>query len=101
MKPIDFKKRGGFMWGKWKAMSLYEKIESIVILICVIISSPLLLEIDIQFIFHEDLFTKSFRNIPHFLKYEHTCKIIMLCVCIYILLRLAYDKVKKIKSRSN
>ena len=40
------------MWGKWQVMSFYEKIESIVILICVIISSPLLLEIDIQFIFH-------------------------------------------------
>lgn len=82
-------------------MSLYEKIESIVILICVIISSPLLLEIDIQFIFHENLFTQSFRNSSEFLKYEHTCKIIMLCVCIYIITRLIYDKVKKQKAGVN
>lgn len=88
------------MWEKWKVMSLYEKIESIVILICVIISSPLLLEMDIQFIFHENFFTQSFRNSSEFLKYEHTCKIIMFCVCIYIITRLIYDKVKKTKSRS-
>lgn len=88
------------MWGKWQVMSLYEKIESIVILICVIISSPLLLEIDIQFIFHENFFTQSFRNSSGFLKYEHICKIIMLCICIYIFVRFIYDKIKKIKNRN-
>ncbi len=85
---------------KWKAMSLYEKIELIIIFLCVILSLPLLLEIDIQFIFHENLFTQSFRNSPGFLKYEHTCKIIMLCVCIYIFVRFIYDKLKKIKGRT-
>lgn len=88
------------MWKKWETMSLYEKIELIVILICVIISLPLLLEIDIQFIFHENLFTQSFRNSPGFLKYEHIGKIIMLCICIYIFVRFIYDKIKKIKNRN-
>ena len=89
------------MWRKWKKLSLYNKIEFTIVGIYFLAMAPLCLNEDCEMIFHEYLFSESFRNSPGFVKYDHICNIATIFVVIYVIVRLIYDKIKKIKSRSN
>ncbi len=88
------------MWKKWKKLSLYGKIDFAILGIYFLVIMPWALDVNCEMIFHEYLFTQSFRNTPGFLKYKHICNIVTIFAVVYAIMRLAYDKIKKIKSRS-
>lgn len=83
-----------------KKLSLCQKIDLAILGIYFLVITPWALDTGCEMIFHEYLFTQSFRNSSGFLKYKHICNIVTIFAVVYAIMRLIYDKIKKIKSRT-
>lgn len=99
MRPIDFKKRGGFMRKiKFSELSLSKKIFKILEYICAIISIPFVCVLSLDIFFNDRLLTEFFWSINWYKKGFWLFVTISIFFIIYDIGKWIY---KKIKSRSN